>query len=493
MVFKDFSLLEKESVSHSNLQRKIERVQALVESIDLSSPISAKLLLVATIIEVASFNEELWQYHNVVEEYYLPDLAEKPTFASLGQKLKYSADKLYGSDLAGCFRRYESLSLEERNKATEYKIKVVNHVLSGAQKKFNQLIEDCNQSGSYKKMKDDLSKADNIFSTGIPDLVGLLNYICFTCSSISTSLSEIIEKPSFKSLKNGLELETESYLSHTFPEKIKQFNKDKERALDEYDENSTERITEEIKYLQEKKKEIQNNCNKNFFDVWKECMDPKTNSVNYEGVINKLRPDRDAYVEDIMNDARFKSNLKEVYLYDFITSEIKRLKGKQRQMQEPKEVVVKHEAFFDRDQIIVFNGNNHEEPKGQKQMPVRVELKSFKHNNKFVCEKVKVVIDKFYFDSAANLALIETTFYDHDLIKKKNKHKEFLKDLIKMNALNMSDEEICRTANGMSVKMRNLPKKGYLEWPDDYQNEKDMCSYIGDNLGATIPYKRITT
>ena len=114
-------------------------------------------MLVATIIEAATLNEELWHYYNVVDDCYIADLAEKPTFVSLGQNLTNTADKLYGSELLGCFRSYERLSIEEKNNATDkdtlFSIKFVDKILSGAQKSLDKLIEECNESGSYKRLK----------------------------------------------------------------------------------------------------------------------------------------------------------------------------------------------------------------------------------------------------------------------------------------------------------------------------------------------------
>ena len=358
--------------------------------------------------------------------------------------------------------------------------------------KYRAKVRTKSQSGNTGftdglRLKDDLSKADIFFSTRMSDLIGLLNNLCFRCSSVSAALSEKIEKPSFESLKKGLELETIFYLSSTFPEIIKQFNKDKELALDEYDENSTERITEEIRYLQERKKEIQNKCNIVFFEVWKECMDSITNTINYEAIINKLRPDADEFVEDIMKESRLKSNLKEVYLYDYITSEIKRLKKKQSQIQEPQKVSVQ-ELSGD----IVSNEyiyGNLSESLSTNHEPKQLVLKSFKHDNLFVREIVKEIINVFYSNSATNLALIETVFYDHDLLRKRNKHKDFLNDLIKMDAISINDEVISKTANGMSVKMKKLPKTGYRSWPNINHNDKKMCIDISEKLDPTMKYK----
>lgn len=489
-MLKDTNLLQKDDVSHNNLHKKIERVISLVESIDLTNPISAKLLLVASCIESTALYEELLLYRSIVGEYYMPNLAGIPSFVELGQRLSNAADKLFCSDLLGCYRRYERLSVEgfseKIDKDSALKIQTVNLCSKKAHEVFNKLKSFWEDRKSHYNKDFDFSKVERFNVMGITDLISFLSYLCFSCNSRCIELNEAILKPTFSSLKKGLELFSEDYLNIEFPQIIKQFDIDRKLALDEFDDNTSERIAEEIKYLQLKKNEIQNNCNKDFFNVWIESTFSKNNKVNYEAVINKLRPERDMYVENLMNEKLLKSNLKEVYLYEYITSEIKRIRVIQKQ--NDKILFVKQELS----DVHLFNYRDHREEKSLNQEPEKNDLKSFKQYSLFVRDKVNEVIEKIYFDSPANLALIETAFFDHNLIRKRNNHMDFLKDLIKMDVIKISDEDISKTANGMSVKQKNFPKKGYNSWPDSLQNDKKTCMDIAEILGPTIKYKGLS-
>ena len=116
----------------------------------------------------------------------------------------------------------------------------------------------------------------------------------------------------------------------------------------------------------------------------------------------------------------------------------------------------------------------------------------FRFVNDFVRTTVCDIVKVYYLGSAANLTLIETTFYDHNLLLKRNSHTAFLKALIKWGALPELDKEaLSKIANSMAFKMRALPASGYKEWNgEDYVNDKNICSDIGDKLNPTIPYFR---
>ena len=118
--------------------------------------------------------------------------------------------------------------------------------------------------------------------------------------------------------------------------------------------------------------------------------------------------------------------------------------------------------------------------------------KCFKFVNDFIRQKVDDVVKAYHHGSTANLALIEVTLFDHNLLKKRNAHTAFLKTLMAWGILDqLSDEELKKTTNGMANKLGFLPSDGYMEWSgSNYVNDKKTCSDIGKELGSTIPYCR---
>lgn len=116
----------------------------------------------------------------------------------------------------------------------------------------------------------------------------------------------------------------------------------------------------------------------------------------------------------------------------------------------------------------------------------------FRFVNDFVKSTVSDIVNTYYLGSAANLALIETAFYDHNLLLKRNSHRAFVKVLIGWGALPKMDKDaISKIANGMANKMMALPSSGYEEWDENnYGNDKKTCTDIGMKLGTTMPYSR---
>jgi len=116
----------------------------------------------------------------------------------------------------------------------------------------------------------------------------------------------------------------------------------------------------------------------------------------------------------------------------------------------------------------------------------------FRYDSDFVKASVCDIVISFYLGSAANLALIETAFYDHNLLLKRNSHRAFVKVLIGWGALPKMDKDaISKIANGMANKMMALPSSGYEEWDENnYGNDKKTCTDIGMKLGTTMPYSR---
>ena len=116
----------------------------------------------------------------------------------------------------------------------------------------------------------------------------------------------------------------------------------------------------------------------------------------------------------------------------------------------------------------------------------------FRFASDFVRATACDIVKTYYLGSAANLALIETAFYDHNLLLKRNSHRAFVKVLIGWGALPDTNEDaIAKIANGMANKMMALPSSGYEEWDENnYGNDKKTCTDIGMKLGTTMPYSR---
>ena len=124
--------------------------------------------------------------------------------------------------------------------------------------------------------------------------------------------------------------------------------------------------------------------------------------------------------------------------------------------------------------------------------PPTANTSCFRYDSDFVKASVCDIVISFYLGSAANLALIETAFYDHSLLLKRNSHRAFVKVLIGWGALPKLDKDtISKIANGMANKMMALPSSGYKEWESEiYSDEQKICTDIGLKLGPTMPYSR---
>ena len=115
----------------------------------------------------------------------------------------------------------------------------------------------------------------------------------------------------------------------------------------------------------------------------------------------------------------------------------------------------------------------------------------FRVTNDFVRQSVFAVVKDYYLGSAANLALIEITLFDHHLLQKRNSHTSFFKSLVAWGIISVAnEEELKRIVRAIADKHKRLPEKGYKEWSKDYTNEKVICENIGKKLGPTIPYNR---
>ena len=116
----------------------------------------------------------------------------------------------------------------------------------------------------------------------------------------------------------------------------------------------------------------------------------------------------------------------------------------------------------------------------------------FKFMNDFIKQKVETVVKKYYQGSAANLALLEITFFDHNLLKKRNGHTALIKTLCAWGTIDqLSEKEMKKVMSGMASKMHTLPTNGYMEWDGSiYFNDKKTCQDIGKDLGEIIKYSR---
>lgn len=115
----------------------------------------------------------------------------------------------------------------------------------------------------------------------------------------------------------------------------------------------------------------------------------------------------------------------------------------------------------------------------------------FRVTSKFVRQSVFAVVKDYYLGVAANLALIEITLFDHNLLQRRNSHTAFFKSLVAWRIVSVvNDDELKRIVRALADKHKRLPETGYKEWSKDYTNDKTICENIGKKLGLTIPYSR---
>ena len=103
---------------------------------------------------------------------------------------------------------------------------------------------------------------------------------------------------------------------------------------------------------------------------------------------------------------------------------------------------------------------------------------------------IATITNEFYQGSAANLALIERTLFDHGQLKKNNQHKAFVQALVDWGIID-TDTDIAKTTAGMSSKLRSpFPQDGYKSWGKAYTNEAETCKRIGEKLPESMKYYR---
>ena len=115
----------------------------------------------------------------------------------------------------------------------------------------------------------------------------------------------------------------------------------------------------------------------------------------------------------------------------------------------------------------------------------------FRVTSEFVRQSVFAIVKDYYLGSAANLALVEITLFDHHLLQKRNSHTAFFKSLVAWGIISVANEdELKRIVRALADKHKRLPETGYKDWSGDFTNDKTICENIGKKLGPTIPYSR---
>lgn len=113
----------------------------------------------------------------------------------------------------------------------------------------------------------------------------------------------------------------------------------------------------------------------------------------------------------------------------------------------------------------------------------------FRFTSEFVKQHVQAIIKDFYLNKPVNLAIIERTLYDHNILHKSNNHTSFICALMDWGIL-PEDIDIRKVANGMATKFKSFPQKGYKQWNDDHLNDRTLCNNIGKKLPESMKYNR---
>ena len=117
--------------------------------------------------------------------------------------------------------------------------------------------------------------------------------------------------------------------------------------------------------------------------------------------------------------------------------------------------------------------------------------KCFRFLNEFTRIQIDAMVKESYQGSYANLALIEITLFHHRQLKRRNSHKAFVTALNAWGIIDIADtEELDRIASGVRDKYGRLPEEGYLDWSDNFKNDRLVCGRMGEKLGPTMPYQR---
>ena len=149
--------------------------------------------------------------------------------------------------------------------------------------------------------------------------------------------------------------------------------------------------------------------------------------------------------------------------------------------------VLKHKDILDMEELL-------KEQSSMSSGPLAVEEKSvekcFRFSNDFARIQIDAMVNGAYQGSYANLALAEITLFHHRQLKKRNSHKAFVMALKNWGIIDFADaEELDRIVSGVRDKYCRLPEEGYLDWSDNFKNDRLVCERMGEKLGPTMPYQ----
>ena len=117
--------------------------------------------------------------------------------------------------------------------------------------------------------------------------------------------------------------------------------------------------------------------------------------------------------------------------------------------------------------------------------------KCFRFPNDFTRIQIDAMVKGAYQGSYANLALIEIALFHHRQLKRRNSHKAFVMALNAWGIIEIADTgELDRIVSGVRDKYGRLPEEGYLEWSDNFKNDRLVCERMGGKLGPTMPYQK---
>lgn len=151
-----------------------------------------------------------------------------------------------------------------------------------------------------------------------------------------------------------------------------------------------------------------------------------------------------------------------------------------------------HEKHFENieDAVVVTDEeqDNSSDNSSTQEIPESVK-ECFRFTSDFVKQYVQAIVKEFYMNKPVYLAIIERTFYDHNMLLKSNSHTSFICALMDWGILS-EDTDIRKTANGMATKYKSLPTEGYKQWDKYHLNDRTTCINIGKKLPDSMKYNR---
>lgn len=325
-------------VTYSYLQGKIKRIISEIETIDLSRPTSARLLLAATCLDINALCIDLYGVSSFIKQCYLARLFGSPKFSTLAQKISSAKEKLFSSEWYNHYWRLECPVFGDEYEPTEFEKATSSLEVDKITMKERSIIDNLKENCDYimfgMEIEGEIDSMDKIFKNKTSMLLDFLSFLCGKCVRLCKEIHDALTNPTVEALAMGLSLSNELYKKNRLPDEIKRFNTEREKALDEYEEESSERISEEIYYLQRKKKEIMASRLDGFFNIWNKNVDKKNGEVDFLAVTKEFYPRRGCYADTLMNPYQVSYRLDEVYMYDYITNEIKILRKKEKELPE---------------------------------------------------------------------------------------------------------------------------------------------------------------